>query len=393
MLKPFKKVFKNVRIRKLIVSAVLAWSLFRGPRFASLDSSNQKQNNSVVDETVIKNELNNLEDSNTSGRIIETGTGTILAFQQEAYYANSNQEFNLLDQDDQQVILVKSDGNPLTPPTRGSGPSNLPTSGTAGRRMPHVNPYRMPSKVVNQGLGAAANPAGAGGGGENPEFDHTCSAQPRQKLNGESPTVNDPRFNDRKRKAKKKQLETINIEQEYKEFLKKIAEKGYTIDCLQDRFRDLATNPQTGQIDRKSVTEAVGALEGESLGMYTNLRRVENPNVDLDFQIDSKDGYRFLDPKTMIDFNSLKEQGKDITYFPSHEQVAYNMGAEIPKQKRRFLNKPGGPSPQSPDEVLHLINFDKIRNPSEKPGLINAVLQGAEDNGSALHINFINYEK
>ena len=215
-------------------------------------------------------------------------------------------------------------------------------------------------------------------------------------MNGEIPTLNDPHLSsskDRKRKAKKKQLENINIEQEYKDFLKKISEKGYTIDCSQDRFRDLTTNPQTGQIDRKSVTEAIGGLEGEALGMYTNLRRVENLNVDLDFQIDSKNGYRFLDPKTMIDFNSLKEQGKDITYFPSHEQVAYNMGADIPRQKGAFLNKPGGPSPQSPDEVLHLINFDKIRNPSEKPGLINAVLQGAEDNGNALDIKFINYEK
>ena len=79
-LRKIHKGFKNIRIRKLMASAVLALSLLRSSKFASLDSSNQKQNNLVVDERVIKNEFNihSLKDFNTSGRIIETGTGTIL---------------------------------------------------------------------------------------------------------------------------------------------------------------------------------------------------------------------------------------------------------------------------------------------------------------------------
>ena len=45
--------------------------------------------------------------------------------------------------------------------------------------------------MVDQGLGGAANPAGAGGGGENAEFDETGSAPQKQKLdkiNSEHPS-------------------------------------------------------------------------------------------------------------------------------------------------------------------------------------------------------------
>ena len=77
--------FKNLRIRKLIGSAVLAWSLVKSPKSASLDQIKQKQNNSVVHEKVIKNEFNSLDDSNTSGKIIRTGNGTILTFQQDVH--------------------------------------------------------------------------------------------------------------------------------------------------------------------------------------------------------------------------------------------------------------------------------------------------------------------
>ena len=79
-IRPFKKVFLKIRIRKLIALSVLAWFLLRNSKFASLDLLNQKQNNSVVNEKVIKNEFNSLDDSNISGRSIETGTGIILTF-------------------------------------------------------------------------------------------------------------------------------------------------------------------------------------------------------------------------------------------------------------------------------------------------------------------------
>ena len=138
----------------------------------------------MAHERVISNqELNSLEASHNSGEIIQTGTGTILAFQQESYDASSNEEFNLLDQNDRQVILVKSESNPSPLPTRGSTPSNFPTPGRKpSRPVPGVNPYRTAPKIVDNGLGLGANPAGPGGGGGNAEFDDTCPAPQKQKL-------------------------------------------------------------------------------------------------------------------------------------------------------------------------------------------------------------------
>lgn len=63
------------------------------------------------------------------------------------------------------MTLAKADWNPVTPPTN-RGPSSLPTSRSGGRPIQprYVAKYHGPSKLVDQGLGAASNPAGAGGG-------------------------------------------------------------------------------------------------------------------------------------------------------------------------------------------------------------------------------------
>jgi len=77
----------------------------------------------------------------------------------------------------------------------------------------------------------------------------------------------------------------------------------------------------------------------------------------------------------MIDFQSLADQGKDISRFPTHETVAYRMGQDIPSQKERFMGLPQGP-----------------KNSLEKPSLVSVVLNGAEDAGCGDNIAFINFE-
>ena len=81
----------------------------------------------------------------------------------------SNQELDSLDDPNSQVILVKT-GDSSPSPGRGQ-PTNFQSGTTGGRRTPHVNPYKTPPKLVDQGLGAAPNPAGAGGGSRAAEFD------------------------------------------------------------------------------------------------------------------------------------------------------------------------------------------------------------------------------
>jgi len=133
-------------------------------------------------------------------------------------------------------------------------------------------------------------------------------------------------------------------------------------------------------------------LQGERQRIYENLRCPANPDVRLDFEaIDIKTGNPiFVDHKSMIDFQSLVDQGKDISRFPSHKTVAYRMGQDIPSQKERFIGLTQGP--KSANEVLHLVNFDKIRNSLEKPSLIRTVLNGAKDAGCGDNIAFINFE-
>nr|WPV76532.1 hypothetical protein [Naviculales sp.] len=162
----------------------------------------------------------------------------------------------------------------------------------------------------------------------------------------------------------------FNMEKEYTMFMEDMSQKGIELECDQQRFNDLSVNPETGAIDEKSIFEAKGGLQGEGQRIYKNLRRPANSDVRLDFEATYiKTGNRiFVDHKGMIDFQSLADQGKDISRFPSHETVAYRMGQDIPSQKERFIGLPQGP--KSAKEVLHLVNFDKIRNSLEKPSLV-----------------------
>ena len=77
------------------------------------------------------------------------------------------------------MILAKTgDSAPSVPTSTGRGqPSKFPTPPSGGRPsrdVPGVNLYRVAPKIVDQGLGAGANLAGAGNGGGAPEFDDQC---------------------------------------------------------------------------------------------------------------------------------------------------------------------------------------------------------------------------
>lgn len=171
-----------------------------------------------------------------------------------------------------------------------------------------------------------------------------------------------------------------------------MSRKGYKVDFSLDRFLELSTNPQTGQFDEKSIFETEGGLAGEAKDLFRDLRRPTNPDVDLDFEatrIDSSESL-FVDHKGMIDFGNLEDKGIDISGFPSHADVTYNMGRDSVEQKERFVGFDQGP--KSKQDVLHLYNFKNIRNPDEKPFLVQVVLNGAENAGDQEGIAFLNHE-
>jgi hypothetical protein len=183
----------------------------------------------------------------------------------------------------------------------------------------------------------------------------------------------------------------FDMKKEYGNFIQEISEKGYELECSQERFNELSTNPQTGSFDEKSLIEAKGGLQGEAQGMYTNIRRPSNKAVDLDFEIDSSKGYTHVDYKTPIDFQYLADKkGIDVSNFPSLETVAYNMGKKITPQKEQFCGLLDGP--KSPENVLHVVNLDLIRDSNQKQNMIDSVLKGAEDKGdNTVGIYFLNY--
>ena len=315
----------SVKKRKVIKTGVLIVNLiFGGLKTGSAKIQNHKAVTALDYERVISNqELTSLDDSRNSGQIVRTGNGTILEFQQERVQIS---EYNLNEPDE--IILVKDYG--ILP-----GADGFPLKNTPRRRHPFGPPRIRGRGII---IDPPQNIQGLGNIPEGPkvrsfkEVDTGLNAR-RANRGDQCPA---PEF---------------DMKKEYKMFMEDISQKGIELECDQQRFNDLSVNQETGAIDEKSIFEAKGSLQGEGQKMYKNLRRPANPDVRLDFEaIDIKTGNPiFVDHKGMIDFQSLADQGKNISRFPSHETVAYRMGQDIPSQKKRFIALPKGP--KSANEV------------------------------------------
>ena len=175
------------RKRKIIATIALSLSLLFGKaRLSSSQSSRPNFDNNVVQERII-----------------------------------DGQEFCSLKDNDQQVILAKTgDSGPSVPTSPGRGqPSNFPTppaGGRPSRNVPGVNPYPVAPKIVDQGLGAGANPAGAGGGGGAAEFDDQCSVpkKKQQSQKSDKNKVQSDVYNSKKKK--KREAEQCKLEDEFR---------------------------------------------------------------------------------------------------------------------------------------------------------------------------------
>jgi len=173
------------RKRRLFASAVLAGNLLFG--FNSFDGSHNSGKNIRTGNGTSLEFEQEVYDSSSNDITVQTGNGKILTLKQKADDSSFNEEFYLLDPDDRLLILAGINDKPS--PVQ--GPSNFPVSPPSGGRpsrpVSGVNPYRTPPKLVDQGLGAAANPAGAGGGGSHNELDDIRPIPDKQKLDQNNP--------------------------------------------------------------------------------------------------------------------------------------------------------------------------------------------------------------
>jgi putative component of toxin-antitoxin plasmid stabilization module len=175
-MKAYIRKFSNIKKRKfskkLLGLGCLGFSLKFGdinlnPDYYLLTLVNSQQ------ETQSLLETNNQSIENNCNRV-KTGSRTVMEI--KTLVQTSKNDLN------SRVILVKiGDSGPSVPISPGRGqPSSFPTPPSGGRPV-YVPKYRMAPKIVGPGLGAGVNPAGAGGGGKNPEFDDNCPVPDKEE--------------------------------------------------------------------------------------------------------------------------------------------------------------------------------------------------------------------
>lgn len=119
----------------------------------------------------------------------------------------------------QKVILVKTgDSGPSVPTSPGRGqPSKFPTPPSGGRpnQPVYVPKYCTKPIIVDQGLGAAANPAGVGGGGGGANWDDQSPVSKEQKSQESETFYDDYRSNNPEKK--KQYAEQCELDENVKE--------------------------------------------------------------------------------------------------------------------------------------------------------------------------------
>ena len=159
-------------------------------------------------------------------------------------------------------------------------------------------------------------------------------------------------------------------------------------------FRENSINPQTKVQDQKSVDEARAILSAKKQGLVTDISRPENSKVNLDFQAKGLGPYKgvtHVDIKTPISLEALQLEGKTVSGPNTYSEIGRSMGRKLIQQKARFCNIEGGP--ESPENVLHIIDLRKLPYYQNKSEVVQATLNAAENAGNTTeNIHFINFD-
>ena len=134
---------------------------------------------------------------------------------------------------------------------------------------------------------------------------------------------------------------------------------------------------------KKTVDETRSAFQAEREGIIKDAQRIPKPYcnlVDLDFAISGTFPYTHLDFKHPVGSAILKKQNSPFTL----EEMAYNMGESILKQKERFCGLEHGS--ETRENTLHIVDLCYVPK-NEKQIVIEFCIKAA---GSSDGINFLN---
>ena len=272
-----------------------------------MESSSQNQDNQLsvnlnkleYVEVSLKSVENMVDNSSTDDTIIETGTGVRFAVQPKIQLENTYHSVPALNNDLQEVILVKSESSPnINIPTRGYRPSNFPVSPSRDR-IPGVNPYRIPPKFGKKGLGA--NPAGAGEAAKFEEQDICPAPQKSDQINFEDPSL----YKDNKKtkettkleKGEKKEINVVEVD-----FDHILDEKGDPVLLILDKDQFIKVGPEQTKTHLRYADDLGINLPG-------NFAMNHYENLDREGRIEYAD--KHVSRETIIDYQN--EIGKAMT--------------------------------------------------------------------------------
>lgn len=154
-----------------------------------------------------------------------------------------------------------------------------------------------------------------------------------------------------------------------------VSDRFDTINFSHTRFKKLAQDPKAKTVvyHKTSVDEARSALHAEMKGIIENVERIPKPDCnscDLDFKVTGPVPYTHLDIKHPVGSCILKKQNSPKTV----QEMAFDMGEKLAKQKSRFVGVPGGPV--EPKNVLHIVDLAYVPS-TEKQIVKNSCLNGA----------------
>ena len=224
-----------------------------------------------------------------------------------------------------------------------------------------------------------------------------CSRQTNKPLSCRTNVkINEQQFNGNQNPGgASSSMETMSkrLSQEYREYQQKfnsppLSKRFDTKKYDEKNFKGLAKDPKAKKevFHKTTVDEARTAIYAEIEGIVDNPQRIEQPickSVDLDFEIDGPAPFTHMDTKHPVGSEILVKQNSPDTL----QEMAYNMGKSLVKQKERFCGLEQGP--ESSENVLHIIDMAYV--PSHEKEIVKEYcLKGAKETGSSEGIKFLN---